>query len=164
MEYLRGLRPRGTGRAARSTAARPGVVYYSQVCLALRKAHAAGLIHRDIKPSNIFASRRGGMDDVAKLFDFGFVLSSPESGTPNPTRRARISARRSSCRRSRPPATRTIDGRSDYVFARRIAYYLLTGPHPSIGDDGIELMIRLPRPRRTPSQVLCRHSRRSGAG
>ncbi len=36
------------------------VVYLlRQVCGALRKAHAAGLIHRDIKPSNIFAARRG---------------------------------------------------------------------------------------------------------
>ena len=41
--------------------------------MALREAHAAGLIHRDIKPSNIFAARRGGMDDVAKLLDFGLV-------------------------------------------------------------------------------------------
>ena len=32
-----------------------------------------GLIHRDIKPSNIIAARRGGMDDVAKLLDFGLV-------------------------------------------------------------------------------------------
>src|ERR1700716_4299155 len=44
-----------------------------QVCGALREAHAAGLIHRDIKPSNIFAARRGGNDDVAKLLDFGLV-------------------------------------------------------------------------------------------
>src|SRR5207244_11411010 len=50
------------------------VVYLlRQVCGALREAHAAGLIHRDIKPSNIIAARRGGMDDVAKLLDFGLV-------------------------------------------------------------------------------------------
>src|SRR5271165_4009024 len=53
----------------------PGRVVYllRQVCGALREAHAAGLIHRDVKPSNIFAARRGGMDDVAKLLDFGLV-------------------------------------------------------------------------------------------
>ena len=50
------------------------VVYLlRQVCLALHEAHGAGLIHRDIKPSNIFAARRGGQDDVAKLLDFGLV-------------------------------------------------------------------------------------------
>jgi serine/threonine-protein kinase len=50
------------------------VYLLGQVCGALREARAAGLIHLDIKPSNIFASRRGGIDDVAKLFDFGLVL------------------------------------------------------------------------------------------
>src|SRR5439155_27306756 len=57
------------------------VVYLlRQVCGALREAHAAGLIHRDIKPSNIFAARRGGMDDVAKLLDFGLVRPSAARG------------------------------------------------------------------------------------
>ena len=74
MEYLPGLSlaelverhgPLPPGRA---------VYLLRQVCGALREAHAAGLIHRDIKPSNIFAARRGGMDDVAKLLDFGLVL------------------------------------------------------------------------------------------
>ncbi len=53
----------------------PGRVVYllRQVCLALHEAHGAGLIHRDIKPSNIFAAQRGGLDDVAKLLDFGLV-------------------------------------------------------------------------------------------
>src|SRR4029077_10860209 len=55
----------------------PGRVVYllRQVCQALREAHAVGLIHRGIKPSNIIAVRRSGMDDVAKLLDFG--LSRP---------------------------------------------------------------------------------------
>src|SRR5205814_2098168 len=38
------------------------------------EVYMAGLVHRDIKPSNIIAARRGGLDDVAKLLDFGLVL------------------------------------------------------------------------------------------
>ena len=59
------------------------VVYLlRQVCGALREAHAAGLIHRDIKPSNIIAARRGGIDDVAKLLDFGLVRPARRAGGP----------------------------------------------------------------------------------
>ncbi len=46
-------------------------------------AHATGLIHRDIKPSNVIAARRSGMDDVAKLLDFGLVLIRAESPKPH---------------------------------------------------------------------------------
>ena len=83
MEYLPGLNlaelvqkhgPLPPGRA---------VHLLRQVCLALREAHAAGLIHRDVKPSNIFAARRGGMDDVAKLLDFGLVQPPTRRSAPD---------------------------------------------------------------------------------
>ncbi len=74
MEYLPGLSlAELVGRYGPLPPAR-AVYLLRQVCLALRKAHNSGLIHRDVKPSNIFAARRGGTDDVAKLLDFGLVL------------------------------------------------------------------------------------------
>src|SRR5262249_49086953 len=78
MEFLRGLS--FSDLVLRHGPLPPGRAVYllRQVCLALGEAHSAGLIHRDIKPSNIFASRRGGRDDVAKLFDFGLVLPRTE--------------------------------------------------------------------------------------
>ena len=83
MEYLPGLNL--AELVKRHGPLPPGRVVYllRQVCLALREAHAAGLIHRDVKPSNIFAARRGGMDDVAKLLDFGLVR--PPAKTLPPT-------------------------------------------------------------------------------
>src|SRR2546423_6863854 len=83
MEYLPGLTL--TELVERHGPLPPGRAVYllRQVCGALREAHAAGLIHRDIKPSNIFAARRGGMDDVAKLLDFGLVRPAETSRAPH---------------------------------------------------------------------------------
>ena len=87
MEYLRGLSL--AELVERHGPLPPARVVYllRQVCGALREAHAAGLIHRDIKPSNIFAARRGGMEDVAKLLDFGLVRPTATARRGPPERR-----------------------------------------------------------------------------
>ena len=51
------------------------VYIMTQLCRALREAHAVGLIHRDIKPANVIVGERGREYDVAKLLDFGLVAS-----------------------------------------------------------------------------------------
>ena len=141
MEYLRGLSlaelverhgPLPAGRA---------VHLLRQVCLALREAHGAGLIHRDIKPSNIFASRRGGTDDVAKLFDFGLVLPLSKIGAPHVSGEGRIFGTPLFMSPEQATGERAIDGRSDIYSLGAVAYYLLTGRPPFEGANGIGLLI-----------------------
>jgi serine/threonine-protein kinase len=133
------------------------VVYLlRQVCGALREAHAAGLIHRDIKPSNIFAARRGGMDDVAKLLDFGLVRPAATA------RAAHLSAEGEvlgtplfmSPEQAQATGGRELDVRSDIYSLGAVAYYLLTGRPPFNGAGGIAVMIAVARdPVVPPSQV-----------
>jgi eukaryotic-like serine/threonine-protein kinase len=141
MEYLRGLSlaelverhgPLPAGRA---------VHLLRQVCLALREAHGAGLIHRDIKPSNIFASRRGGTDDVAKLFDFGLVLPLSKFGAAHESGEGRIFGTPLFMSPEQATGERAIDGRSDIYSLGAVAYYLLTGRPPFEGANGIGLLI-----------------------
>jgi serine/threonine-protein kinase len=155
MEYLPGLslaelvERHGPLQAAR-------VVYLlRQVCLALREAHAAGLIHRDIKPSNIFAARRGGMDDVAKLLDFGLVRPADADQAPHLSEEGQVlgtplfMAPEQAMR-----GRREVDERSDIYSLGAVAYYLLTGRPTFDGEGAIEVLVALARdPVIPPSQV-----------
>ena len=136
MEYLPGLSLEDL--VERHGPLPPGRVVYllRQVCGALREAHAAGLIHRDIKPSNVFAAHRGGMDDVAKLLDFGLVL--PAAGPPAPHLTGEGQVLGTPLFMSPEQAMgggRVVDERSDLYSLGAVAYYLLTGRPPFDGRE-----------------------------
>src|SRR6185437_10478011 len=48
------------------------VTVITQVCRALTKAHALGVVHRDLKPDNIFLVRDDDRE-IAKVLDFGIA-------------------------------------------------------------------------------------------
>jgi serine/threonine-protein kinase len=154
MEYLPGLSlaelverhgPLPPGRA---------VYLLRQVCLALREAHASGLIHRDVKPSNIFAARRGGMDDVAKLLDFGLVRPVAAAPEANLSGEGQILGTPLFMSPEQATGSRALDERSDIYSLGAVAYYLLTGRPPFPEGSGIEVMIAHVRdPAVPPSQL-----------
>jgi serine/threonine-protein kinase len=125
-----------------------------QVCGALREAHAAGLIHRDIKPSNIFAARRGGMGDVAKLLDFGLVRPAATSRAAQLSGEGQILGTPLFMSPEQATGGRELDGRSDIYSLGAVAYFLLTGRPPFEGEDGIGLLVAHARdPVVPPSRV-----------
>src|SRR4051812_25546165 len=135
----------------------PGRVVYllRQVCGALREAHAAGLIHRDIKPSNIFAARRGGMDDVAKLLDFGLVLPVTPTRSAQLSDEGKILGTPLFMSPEQVTGARELDARSDIYSLGAVAYYLLTGRPPFNDAGAINVMIAHARdPVVPPSEVV----------
>tara|TARA_R110002073_G_scaffold154287_7_gene309382 strand:+ start:21623 stop:23374 length:1752 start_codon:yes stop_codon:yes gene_type:complete len=140
MELLPGMNLRNLVDTTGTLPAPRAVHFLVQVCEALREAHSAGMIHRDVKPANIFASQRGGIDDFTKLLDFGVVRelslnpqhsveSNMVAGTPGFMSPEQIA---SPC---------DVDARSDIYSVGAVAYFLLTGRPPFIGDSPLETMM-----------------------
>jgi serine/threonine-protein kinase len=154
MEYLPGLsRAELVERHGPLPPAR-AVYVLRQVCGALREAHAAGLIHRDIKPSNIFVSRRGGMDDVAKLLDFGLALPTARTRAPQLSGEGQVLGTPLFMSPEQATGGGELDGRSDIYSLGAVAYYLVTGRPPFDGEDGIGLLIAHARDPVVPPSLL----------
>jgi serine/threonine-protein kinase len=155
MEYLPGLSleelverhgPLPPGRA---------VYLLRQVCQALREAHAVGLIHRDIKPSNVIAARRGGLDDVAKLLDFGLARPAAPAPAPDLSAAGQILGTPLFMSPEQATGDRELDRRSDIYSLGAVAYYLLTGRPPFGGTGGLAVLIAHARdPVVPPSLIL----------
>jgi tRNA A-37 threonylcarbamoyl transferase component Bud32 len=141
MEYLPGLNladlvdrygPMPAGR----------VIYLlGQACDALAEAHSAGLIHRDLKPANIFASRRGGRYDVAKLLDFGLVKTTTEPDGVELSGEGTVHGTPLYMAPEQVTADRPLDHRCDLYAVGAVAYCLLTGHPPFEGENKVRVML-----------------------
>ncbi|MFV0442455.1 MAG: serine/threonine-protein kinase [Planctomycetaceae bacterium] len=111
-----------------------------QVCEALAEAHENGMIHRDIKPANIFAAKRGGIYDVAKLLDFGLVKSATSPESVELTQEGMVAG--SPLFMSPEQAIGDdVDERSDIYSLGLVAYFLLTGQPPFNDDKAIKVLM-----------------------
>ncbi len=106
------------------------VHFLRQACEALHEAHTLGLIHRDIKPANLFSARRGGIDDVTKLLDFGLVRNVAMPHDPQLTALNTIGGTPAYLSPEQADPSRTIDDRSDLYSLGAVGYYLITGRAP----------------------------------
>jgi serine/threonine-protein kinase len=154
MEYLPGLSLAELVERHGPLPPARAVYLLRQVCGALGEAHAAGLIHRDIKPSNIFAARRGGMDDVAKLLDFGLVRPAAAARASHLSEEGQILGTPPFMSPEQATGGRELDERGDIYALGAVAYHLLTGRPPFDEAGGIAALIAHARdPVLPPSRV-----------
>jgi eukaryotic-like serine/threonine-protein kinase len=139
MEHLHGLSLEELVR--RHGPLPPGRVIYllRQVCQALAEAHAAGLVHRDLTPANIFAARRGRRYDFVKVLDFGLVEAVSARPVAGPGLRGAGLGTPQYMAPEQITGDRAIDGRCDLYTLGGVAYTLLTGRPPFVGESAAEV-------------------------
>jgi len=153
MEYLPGL---GLGKLVEQFGPMPPervIFILRQACAALGEAHAGGLIPRDIKPGNIFLCRRGGVDDVAKLLDFGLVKPLLDEEPVDLTADGAITGSPLFMSPEQALGDAKPDARSDIYSLGAVAYYLLTRRPPFQGDRPLKVLFAHAHELPTPPSV-----------
>jgi eukaryotic-like serine/threonine-protein kinase len=142
MEFLEGEdldgRIRRVGRL--STAATAHII--KQVASALSATHAKGIVHRDLKPANVFVLAVEGETDFVKVVDFGIskvkaattrlTSAAAVMGTPNYMSPEQAAGR-----------VDEIDSATDQWALACIAYELLAGRPPFVGDNVASLLYQV---------------------
>jgi serine/threonine protein kinase len=142
MEFLEGEdldhRLRRTGRQSLSST----IHIVKQVASALAATHAKGVVHRDLKPANLFVLEVEGETDFVKVVDFG--ISKVRAAT---TKLTGASAVMGTPNYMSPEQARgqidDIDHRTDQWSLACIAYEMLTGRGPFVGESAASLLYQV---------------------
>ena len=136
MEYIEGPRFKALLRARRHSP-RALLRLVEQVCAGLEAAHRRGVIHRDIKLSNILVHRAAGVQEQARLVDFGIARLMEED--PGLTSEGIVLG---SPRFMAPELIRgqPIDARVDIYAVGVLLYCCLVGRYPFSGRSPHEIM------------------------
>jgi len=141
MEYLPGLSLRDLVERFGPLPPERAIHLLRQSCDALREAHSIGLVHRDVKPANIFVAQRGGVDDVAKLLDFGLVRQIDPGDESQWTHDGSITGSPLFMSPEQALGDVAPDGRADIYSLGAVAYFLLTGRPPFEGTKALKVIV-----------------------
>jgi len=119
-----------------------------QVLLALREAHAAGLIHRDLKPENIMIESRKN-DDFVRILDFGIAKivgdaqETADTQAPTLTRTGTVVGTVQYMSPEQAAGDPDIDARSDLYSLATIMYECVTGKRHIEAANMQQMMFKL---------------------
>jgi serine/threonine-protein kinase len=132
MEFLSGRNLAQVVRAEGPMAFERALPVMIQACGALEEAHRQGIVHRDLKPENIFLCTQGGINDYAKVLDFGLAKVTEREMRPGSlilTQEGMVFGTPEFMSPEQAQG-KTLDPRSDIYSLGVILYELLTGKLP----------------------------------
>jgi serine/threonine-protein kinase len=132
-DLARALASRGRLRGEEAA----GIVF--QVCLALERAHRAGVVHRDLKPGNVFLSRTDDGSIKVKVLDFGIaklVREAREAKGRAITKRGTAVGTPQYMAPEQAQGLASVDTRADVYSLGALLYECITGapPYPDLGS------------------------------
>jgi eukaryotic-like serine/threonine-protein kinase len=132
MEFLEGRNLNQTVRVQGPMPVARALPVLIQVCGALEEAHRRGIVHRDLKPENIFLCNQGGLEDFAKVLDFGLAKVTEREMRPGSVVLTQEGMVFGTPEFMSPEQAQglTLDGRSDIYSLAVILYEVLTGKLP----------------------------------
>ncbi|HEU4411336.1 MAG TPA: protein kinase [Polyangiaceae bacterium] len=104
-----------------------------QVCRALSKAHAAGIVHRDIKPDNIFLIDQDG-ELFVKVLDFGIAKRTNAANSLVVTSTGAMVGTPYYMSPEQMLSSKHVDFRADLWSLGVVSYHCLTGRVPFEGE------------------------------
>jgi eukaryotic-like serine/threonine-protein kinase len=112
-----------------------------QIAEALMEAHGIGYVHRDIRPRNILLSQRRRFTDFVKLLDFGLakLVDSDQQAASTTLGMTFGDPRYMSPEQARGDR---IDRRSDIYQLGCVAYEMLTGAPPFVGEQVFDILTK----------------------
>lgn len=111
-----------------------------EVADAMSYAHGRGVVHRDIKPDNILLD---GIDGRALVTDFGIARAMIDSGeTSRLTATGMAIGTPAYMSPEQASGDRDLDGRSDLYSLGVVAYQMLVGEPPFIGNTTPALLVK----------------------
>lgn len=110
-----------------------------QVLDGLAAAHAAGIVHRDLKPANIFVTD----DELVKILDFGISKMRVSDHGAGLTKTGTVMGTPSYMAPEQLRGARDVDPRSDLYAAAVVAYEMLAGQTPHVGNSYEDVVVKV---------------------
>lgn len=125
-----------------------------QIARALARVHGAGVIHRDLKPKNVLVTTGRGGIEVAKVVDFGLAkVTDEQPGDAALTRAGTILGTPEYMSPEQVRGTK-VDHRADLYSFGCVAYEMLTGRPPFIGEE-MSILYRQMNEEPLPMREIC---------
>ena len=125
-----------------------------QVCEALEAAHEKRIIHRDLKPDNVYlVDGRAQAAPAVKLLDFG-IAKLVDSDVTVPRTRSGVTMGTAGYMSPEQARGRALDDRTDVYALGAMAYEMLLGRLPFVGESGIDILaLHLTEPPPSPREL-----------